>query len=577
MSPARTGQDRASSVCIAMADKKLRCAVYTRKSTEDGLEQEFNSLDAQYEACSAYALSQQHEGWVLINDRYDDGGYSGGNMGRPGLKRLLADIEAGQIDIVLLYKIDRLTRSLTDFSKIVEVMDAAGASFVSITQSFNTTTSMGRLTLNMLLSFAQFEREVTGERIRDKIAASKKKGMWMGGPVPLGYEVKERKLIPVEAEAEQVRHIMQRYLALGSVPALAEELNAQGYRTKVQRRASGPHKGGCIFRRGTLYHLLSNRIYRGMIVHKGRAYDGEHEAIVDEDLWGRVQAMLADNACGPSRRKRHQYPSLLVGKVFDAEARAMTPSHAQRGKKRYRYYVTRPAEVDGNPAWRVNAHDLERLICDRLAEEIAELALPQNLRQSEELDARSLEQTLAKADLLSANLRSGTGDKKAGLIDALVDRVDLAETDITVQLNQAGLMDALNLPGFTSEPTPISICIPAVKVRRGHQLRLIVPGEITKRNKPVQRDPKLIALIADALAARKLIEENPNLSIASIAEENGRCRTRLGNLIRISCLAPDIVQSIVEGKQPSSLSAKTFTRNPLPNDWAAQRKFLGFI
>lgn len=560
-----------------MVDRKLRCAVYTRKSTEDGLEQEFNSLDAQYEACAAYALSQQHEGWVLINDRYDDGGFSGGNMERPGLKRLLTDIEAGKIDIVLLYKIDRLTRSLTDFSKIVEVMDTAGASFVSITQSFNTTTSMGRLTLNMLLSFAQFEREVTGERIRDKIAASKKKGIWMGGPVPLGYEVKDRKLIANEPEAEQVRHVMRRYLVLGSVPALADELNAQGYRTKVQRRASGPHKGGCIFRRGTLYHLLSNRIYRGMIVHKGKAYQGEHEAIVDEHLWEQVQFKLKENACGSSRRKRHQYPSLLVGKVFDGEGRAMTPSHAQRGRKRYRYYVTRPEEVDGSAAWRVNAHDLERLICDRMAEEIAEPVLPQRLCQSEELDARSLEQALAKADLLAANLRSGTSDKQADLIDALVDRINLAETDIMVQLNKAGLMDALDLPECPHEAPAISICIPAVKVRRGHQLRLIIPGENTVRNTPAQRDPKLIALVAEALAARKLIEDNPQRSIASIAEENGRCRTRLGNLIRISCLAPDIVRSIVEGRQSSSLSAKTLTRNPLPIDWAAQRKLLGIV
>lgn len=560
-----------------MPEKVLRCAVYTRKSTEDGLEQEFNSLDAQYEACAAYALSQQHEGWLLIKDRYDDGGFSGGNMERPGLKRLLADIEAGRIDIVLLYKIDRLTRSLTDFSKIVEVMDNTGASFVSITQSFNTTTSMGRLTLNMLLSFAQFEREVTGERIRDKIAASKKKGIWMGGPVPLGYKVQNRKLIANEPEAEQVRHIMQRYLALGSVPALAEELNAQGYRTKVQRRASGPHKGGCIFRRGTLYHLLSNRIYRGMIVHKGKAYEGEHAPIVDEELWEQVQFKLKENACGSSRRNRHQYPSLLVGKVFDGEARAMTPSHAQRGKKRYRYYVTRPEEVDGSPAWRVNAHDLERLICDRIAEKIAERTLPQTLCQSEELDARSLEQALVKADLLAANLRSGTGDKKAGIIDALVDRINLDETDIPVQLNKAGLMDALNLPECPNEAPPITICIPAVKVRRGHQLRLIVLGENTARNKPVQRDPKLIALIAEALAARKLIEDNPDQSIASIAKENGRCRTRLGNLIRISCLAPDIVQSIVEGRQPSSLNGKSLTSNTLPINWAAQRKLLVIV
>lgn len=254
-----------------MADRIVRCAIYTRKSTENGLEQEFNSLDAQYEACVAYATSQRHEGWKVSAERYDDGGFSGGNMERPGLKRLLADVAAGKIDVILLYKIDRLTRSLSDFARIVDVLDQAGASFVSITQSFNTTTSMGRLTLNMLLSFAQFEREVTGERIRDKIAASKRKGMWMGGPVPLGYIVRDRKLIIEPVEAEQVRHIMRRYLVLGSVRVLVEELNADGYRTKVQNRTSGPHKGGRLYRRGTIYHMLANRIYRGDIVHKGEA------------------------------------------------------------------------------------------------------------------------------------------------------------------------------------------------------------------------------------------------------------------------------------------------------------------
>ncbi len=232
-----------------MADKVLRCAVYTRKSTEDGLEQEFNSLDAQYEACAAYAVSQRHEGWILVEGRYDDGGFSGGSMQRPGLKRLLAEVAAGKVDIILVYKIDRLTRSLADFAKIVEVLDTAGASFVSITQSFNTTTSMGRLTLNMLLSFAQFEREVTGERIRDKIAASKRKGMWMGGPVPLGYAVENRRLVVNEAESRLVLHIYRRYHEVNSVVELAEELNQQGYRTKLQVRTSGPHRGGCLFRR----------------------------------------------------------------------------------------------------------------------------------------------------------------------------------------------------------------------------------------------------------------------------------------------------------------------------------------
>ena len=270
----------------------LRCAVYTRKSTEDGLEQEFNSLDAQREACEAYILSQRHEGWTLVPNRYDDGGFSGGSMQRPGLKLLLADIEAGLVDVIVVYKVDRLTRSLADFAKIVEQLDAKQASFVSVTQAFNTTTSMGRLTLNVLLSFAQFEREVTGERIRDKIAASKKKGIWMGGPVPLGYEVIDRKLVAVPEEAERVRRIMRRYLEVRSVPALIGVLHREGIVTKVQQRTSGPHRGGVPFGRGSLFHLLKNPIYRGKIVHKDQVYEGEHEAIVDEELWDAVQAQL---------------------------------------------------------------------------------------------------------------------------------------------------------------------------------------------------------------------------------------------------------------------------------------------
>ena len=288
-------------------------------------------------------------------------------MQRPGMARLLADVAAGKVNIILLYKIDRLTRSLADFAKIVEVLDKAGASFVSITQSFNTTTSMGRLTLNMLLSFAQFEREVTGERIRDKIAASKRKGIWMGGPVPLGYDVENRRLVVNETDADLVRHIYWRYLQLGSVIKLADELNRQGHRTKVQQRVGGPHRGGSMFRRGTLYHLLSNRIYCGRIIHKGEDFVGEHAAIIAPELWTAVQDKLKANAPGTSRRLKSQQPSLLVGLVFDGEGRAMTPSHATKPGRRYRYYITRPDQLREAPAWRVSAYDLENLLCERLS------------------------------------------------------------------------------------------------------------------------------------------------------------------------------------------------------------------
>jgi DNA invertase Pin-like site-specific DNA recombinase len=560
-----------------MADKLLRCAIYTRKSTEDGLEQEFNSLDAQYEACTAYALSQRHEGWGLVKDRYDDGGFSGGNMERPGLKRLLADVEAGQVDIILLYKIDRLTRSLTDFARIVDVLDRAEASFVSITQSFNTTTSMGRLTLNMLLSFAQFEREVTGERIRDKIAASKKKGLWMGGPVPLGYEVRERKLVVNEGEAEQVRHIMRRYLALGSVPVLALELERDGYRTKVQCRSSGPQRGGCIFRRGTLYHLLSNRIYRGFIVHKGKHYPGEHEAIMDEELWDAVQARLAENACGSSRRLKHQHPSLLIGKVIDGEGRKMSPSHTTKSRRRYRYYITRSDQIDGARAWRVSAHDLEQLVCSSITGKLLDQQFVLELAGGSMIAAEQLQIALADADLIPTMLRRGGAHAKADLLFLLVRQVRLHEDRIEVKLDDEAVRARLGITGDSSAASKGSmITIPAVRVRRGHQLRLIVPGPESCRPRTVRRNEKLVALIAEAHRARELVLAKPEHLLGHIAREQGRCRTRLAKLIALSCLAPDIVKAIVEGRQPEQLTAAGLMSTALSPGWNEQRLELGF-
>ena len=558
-----------------MAEKVQRCAVYTRKSTDDGLEQEFNSLDAQYEACAAYALSQRHEGWIVVPDRYDDGGFSGGNMQRSGLKRLLADIAAGKVDIILVYKIDRLTRSLADFAKIVEVLDSAGASFVSITQSFNTTTSMGRLTLNMLLSFAQFEREVTGERIRDKIAASKRKGMWMGGPVPLGYEVDSRKLVVNKTEADLVRHIYQRYLEMSSVVELADELNRLGHRTKVQNRASGPHRGGCIFRRGTLYHLLSNRIYLGQMVHKGEHFAGEHPAIIPNDLWDAVQEKLKANASGTSRRLKSQQPSLLVGLVFDGEGRSMTPSHATKPGKRYRYYVTRPDQLDDAPAWRVSAHDLERLVCERLSDLLTDQQFLCDLAEGNTADL--IQQVLARADLMAANLRSGSAREQASLLPTMITRIDLHEAGIDVTVDKSLLASALCLEAVADTAAPqLILTLPATKVRRGHQLRLVIPGPQTISIDQATRDDRLVALIAEAYQARQMILASPDQSIAAIAANHGRCRTRLGKLAAIGCLAPDIVTAIVEGRQPPTLTARTLQDIDLPFAWADQRALLGF-
>src|SRR5882757_6511919 len=321
---------------------RRRCAIYTRKSSEEGLEQEFNSLAAQREACEAYIRSQQHEGWLLARSRYDDGGFSGGNLERPAAQRLLADIRAGRIDIVVVYKVDRLTRSLADFARLVELFDAQGVSFVSVTQQFNTTSSMGRLTLNVLLSFAQFEREVTGERIRDKIAASKKKGMWMGGNAPLGYDASERSLAVNPAEAETVRCIFALYRELGCVRRVKEEADRLGLRTKHSTTASGTERGGRSFSRGHIYHLLSNPIYIGEIAHKGQLYPGQHPALIDAETWTAVRDQLVTNATNHRRKADAAEPSLLAGLLTDARGERFTPSHAVKKGRRYRYYVHCP-------------------------------------------------------------------------------------------------------------------------------------------------------------------------------------------------------------------------------------------
>src|SRR5690349_17285629 len=316
------------------------CAIYTRKSSEEGLEQEFNSLAAQREACEAYIRSQQHEGWVLARTHYDDGGFSGGNMERPALRRLLADIRGGRIDIIVVYKVDRLTRSLADFARLVEIFDAQGVSFVSVTQQFNTTSSMGRLTLNVLLSFAQFEREVTGERILDKIAASKKKGMWMGGNVPLGYDASERTLVVNAAEAETVRCIFALYRELGCVRRAKQEADRLGLSTKRSTTAGGIERGGRPFSRGHLYHLLSNPIYIGEIAHKGQLYPGQHPALIDAYTWAAVRDQLGANARDHRRKARATEPSLLAGVLVDARGERLTASHAVKEGRRYRYYVS---------------------------------------------------------------------------------------------------------------------------------------------------------------------------------------------------------------------------------------------
>jgi DNA invertase Pin-like site-specific DNA recombinase len=558
-------------------EKQLRCAVYTRKSTEDGLEQEFNSLDAQYEACAAYAVSQRHEGWVILPDRYDDGGFSGGNMERPGLKRLMTDVSSGKVDIILLYKIDRLTRSLADFARIVDVLDKAGASFVSITQSFNTTTSMGRLTLNMLLSFAQFEREVIGERVRDKVAASKKRGMWMGGGVPTGYLVKDRKLIVNEPQAEVLRSIYRRYLEVGSVAELVDVLNRAGLRTEIRVSRRGNTSGGVPFSRGMLFHLLTNRVYRGMTVHKGQAYPGEHEPIVSQELWDEVQACIRERTQGHSRRLKAKEPSLLVGLVFDGEGRAMRPSHSVKGKVRYRYYETRTELLDGSPAWRVSAHDLERVVCERLPQLLGDQrALTSAVGR--ELDARETEKLLASSADVAGALSGRSTPRRLALLSQLAARIDLAADGLSIRIEPARLLAVLDAHvGDHAGAEPIVLTCAATRVWHGRQLRLVIPGPVDESNFRY-RDPNLIRLMGEVHEARELVLANADKTISAICRETGRCRVRLNRLLKLSCLAPNIVTAILEGRQPVGCADVTtlLLGTELPLDWAEQRTMLGF-
>src|ERR1700704_926338 len=345
--------------------KKVRCAIYTRVSTDQGLEQDFNSLDAQYDASQAYIRSQQHAGWTMVRAKYDDGGFSGGNTDRPALQRLLEDIRAGKIDIIVVYKVDRLTRSLADFAKLVEQFDRHGVSFVSVTQQFNTTTSMGRLTLNVLLSFAQFEREVTSERIRDKIAASKRKGLWVGGMAPLGYDTRDRKITVNDAEAERVRTIFRSYLDLGSLNLLMVDLRNRGIMTKVRTLKTGQTVGGISFTRGPLAYLLRNRFYVGEVAFKGETLAGEQPAIVDQDLFDAVQAKLNEQI-NNHRVSRTKSEALLLGRIYDDRGHKMTPSHVRKRSMKYRYYISSAllqgqAEQAGSVS-RIPADEIESLV-----------------------------------------------------------------------------------------------------------------------------------------------------------------------------------------------------------------------
>ena len=566
----------------------IRCAIYTRKSSEEGLEQDFNSLDAQRESCEAYIKSQKHEGWQAIETYYDDGGISGGTMERRALKHLLGDIQSGKVNVVVVYKVDRLTRSLSDFARIVETFDNHNVSFVSVTQQFNTTTSMGRLTLNVLLSFAQFEREVTGERIRDKIAASKKKGMWMGGPLPLGYDTEERKLIVNKAEARVVRHIFRRYAVIGSVRELKEELDAKGVVSKARCSRNGRRTGGVPLARGALYLMLQNRIYLGEIVHKNKSYPGKHDAIIEKALWETVQGKLSANRVERKTGGAAKEPSLLAGLLYDDLAQRLTPSHANKNGKRYRYYISRPLTT-GNRTQaaagrRIPAGEIEGLVLRRIQDYLGNHTEVFEAISRHVQDVVDQKRLVDLASNLSKKWSTLAPAEVRSILIALVARIEIHEDRIDIEVNTARIADVLqNDPMSLSEATGegkkadrLTLSVPARLKRTGLGVRMIIDGPAGRRGNG-KVDPSLARLIVKGHVYRDKLIKGGGDSLSDIANCQNVTRSYFTRLVRLTFLAPDIIRSILEGRHPPTLTAARLTKaSRLPLTWPEQQKVLGF-
>ena len=530
--------------------KPVRCAIYTRVSTDHGLDQEFNSLDAQYDAASAYIKSQAHAGWALIRSRYDDGGYSGGSTDRPDLQRLLDDIRARKIDVIVVYKVDRLTRSLADFAKLVELFDAQGVSFVSVTQQFNTTTSMGRLTLNVLLSFAQFEREVTSERIRDKIAASKRKGLWVGGPLPLGYAMSDDKIAVVEDEAERVRLIYRRYLELSGVNALVRDLKDKDIRTKARRRATGATHGGIPFGRGSLFYLLRNRFYIGEVKYKGEILPGEQPAIMERELFDAVQQKLTDQWSHRNRAKTKS-DHLLTGLLYDDAGHRMTPTHATKAGIRYRYYVSLPhlkgesKTVSVGSFSRIPATDIEDIIVKSVNEHL-----------------------VAQHDQPSSS--SAHADDRSVMIAEQVVRVDVQKDRLIVRFKSAGTDEG----SHSTDGQLLSIPWQKLPSRKSRQI--LIPLGVPRNEVRPTRIERRARLVNAITRGRRWLDEIVSGSAANVEQiaTRQKCSVRQVNMtISLAFLAPDLVKAAVEGRLPRGIGVERL--RDAPAEWSRQFEALG--
>ncbi len=551
--------------------KKIRCAIYTRKSSEDGLEQEFNSLDAQREACASYVASQKHEGWVLLPTAYDDGGLSGGSLERPALQRLMQDMREGHVDQIIVYKIDRLTRSLADFSKIVDVLDAAGASFVSVTQSFNTATSMGRLTLNMLLSFAQFEREVTADRIRDKIAASKRKGLWMGGTVPLGYEPDGRTLKISEVDAPKIRTIYDLYKRYRNIRIVKTEADKRGLKTAIRTLSSGRLKGGAGFSFGHIYHILSNPIYAGRIRHKTNVWPGQHPALIDPADWDALQEQLKGGAVrsrsetGRNHDGQKKQVSPLAGKVIDETGDRLTPTHTKTGKgRRLRYYVShrliRSSAPKDPSGWRLPAPALETLVADLIRRHLSVPAVQANI-----VSAASTEEIGIIAKQMT-KLTTGEGsaeDETNGLLLSWIDRVRVKPGKIQISIAVKAIAEHLTVDPRRISDEHLSLQSDFRHRKRGVETKLILADATGPRDETLFKNIALAHRYFDMIRSGKTYTE--------IAEAEGASKRRIQQLVELAFLAPDIIRDVWEGGQPVGLTSNWLISHAFSPIWDKQR------
>ena len=536
--------------------RRVRCAIYTRKSSEDGLEQDFNSLDAQREACEAYIASQKHEGWELLPDRYDDGGISGGHLDRPALHRLMQAVDEKRVDHIVVYKIDRLTRSLADFAKLVDRLDAAEASFVSVTQSFNTATSMGRLTLNVLLSFAQFEREVTAERIRDKIAASKRKGLWMGGNVPLGYQADGRTLKIDDCEAATIRTLYDLYLEHGTIRDVKERAEELVLRSRRREGSGDRASGGKFFDRGHIHHILSNPIYAGQIRHKGQVYEGQHPAIIDPKLWKQIQHMLEGGAAKSRGTKQKTTRSPMAGKLFDETGDRLTPSHSRKNGMRLRYYISRRLVTDRSQmhpdAWRLPAEPVEGLLAD---------LVKQHLMRPE--TASSLTQGMSASEI-HTTAENLSVQRQASEYLALIERADLRPGSLKVLLSQHELARLLQCRSNRINSTELRIEAPFRVRRRGVELKLHL-GDV-----PSEIDRTLVQNIVKARRWLTMIIEGQ--TFGEIATVEGTSKRRIQDIVDLALLAPNVLDAIASGNQPDGLTTDYLIKKGFPAIWSEQRK-----